>query len=198
MKIPIQSLETNLEVKKSKFVSRIHYVETRSEAQDIISDAKQSHPQSNHVVYAFVIGDERSEILGMSDDGEPKGTSGRPTMEVLRGSGIRNALLTTVRYFGGTKLGTGGLVKAYTRAAQLAVESCTVEEKKEKKHLKLELSYGEFEELTRRMKGLAAEMVNTEFREEVRVDIDVENQDLSALEKIVQDISRGSRTLRDR
>ncbi|AHC16841.1 YigZ family protein [Salinispira pacifica] len=198
MKIPIESQESLLEVKKSKFKSRIHYVESRSEAQDIISDVKQSHPQSNHVVYAFVIGDEWSEILGMTDDGEPKGTSGRPTMEVLRGSGIRNALLTTVRYFGGTKLGTGGLVKAYTRAAQLAVESCTVEEKKEKKHLRLELSYGEFEEVARRMKDLAAEIVNTEFHEEVCVEIDVENQDLSALENIVQDISRGRRTLRDR
>lgn len=198
MKIPGESCESLLEEKKSRFISRVHYVENRNEAIDIIAEQKRNHQQSNHVVYAFIIGDERSETSGMSDDGEPKGTSARPTMEVLKGSEMRNALITTVRYFGGTKLGTGGLVRAYTRAAQAALKHCNIVELKEKRSLTMVLSYSEYEELCRGIQKLSAEIVRTEFSEEVSLDIDVDTHDFLLLKTMVQDISKGKRILRDR
>src|SRR5574344_183749 len=87
----------------------------------LLHELKIQYADATHVVHAFVTG-TFGEVNGMSDDGEPAGTAGRPVLEVLKGSNITNVLLTVTRYFGGTLLGTGGLVKAYGDCAKLAIE----------------------------------------------------------------------------
>lgn len=92
-------------------------VETQAQAREKLHEVKQKYFDATHVVHAFSVG-LKSETFGMSDDGEPSGTAGRPVLDVLKGSGITNILLTVTRYFGGTLLGTGGLVHAYSESAK--------------------------------------------------------------------------------
>ncbi|MBI9107294.1 MAG: YigZ family protein [Spirochaetales bacterium] len=110
-----------LEIKKSRFISEVTPAGSPAEAREILKSKRREHPDAAHVVHAFITGAERQH-MGMSDDGEPSGTSGKPALEVLKGRGVTNLMLTIVRYFGGTKLGTGGLVRAYSEAARGALD----------------------------------------------------------------------------
>lgn len=104
-------------IKGSRFLAELIPVATSTEAREILALQKAQYEDATHVVHAFAVG-PTAGTLGCSDDGEPAGTAGRPVLEVLQGSGITNALLTVTRWFGGTKLGTGGLVRAYSTSAQ--------------------------------------------------------------------------------
>ena len=116
MLIPDGSSCFELIIKKSRFIAETAPVESPEEARALLKQKRLEHPEAAHVVHAFIAGNDR-QYMGMSDDGEPSGTSGKPVLEVLKGRGITNVMLTVVRYFGGTKLGTGGLVKAYSESA---------------------------------------------------------------------------------
>lgn len=116
MLIPDGCSAFELIIKKSRFIAEAAPVETPEAARGLLKLKRLEHPDANHVVHAFITGEDR-QYMGMSDDGEPSGTSGKPALEVLKGRGITNIILTIVRYFGGTKLGTGGLVKAYSESA---------------------------------------------------------------------------------
>ena len=109
--------------KKSKFIGYIKHVETEDEANEFIGSIKSKHWDAKHNVYAYIIG-ENSAIQRSTDDGEPAGTAGRPVLEVIKGENLTNVAIVVTRYFGGILLGTGGLVRAYGKAAKLAVENC--------------------------------------------------------------------------
>lgn len=111
--------------KKSRFIATVHPVETEDEATTFIEEVKKKYWDARHNCSAFVIG-KNAEITRCSDDGEPGGTAGRPILEVLLGEQIRNVAVVVTRYFGGTLLGTGGLVRAYTRAAQLGLAASEI------------------------------------------------------------------------
>jgi uncharacterized YigZ family protein len=117
-------------IEKSRFIGYIKPVETREEAEDFIRKIKSMHKGATHNVPAYVIGD-KAQIQWASDDGEPSGTSGAPMLHMLTGEGITNVVIVVTRYFGGIKLGTGGLVRAYTGTARLTLEAaglCEVRE----------------------------------------------------------------------
>ena len=103
--------------KKSRFIASVQAVSTEEEAVGFIETIKKRFWDARHHCYAYILG-EQGQTMRFSDDGEPSGTAGRPILEVLAGSGIRNLTVVVTRYFGGTLLGTGGLVRAYTQAAQ--------------------------------------------------------------------------------
>lgn len=107
-------------IKGSRFLSELIPCNSQSEARDILKSQKAKYSDATHVVHAFVVGNG-AEICGMSDDGEPSGTSGRPTLDVLKGRNCTNVILTITRWFGGTLLGTGGLVKAYSGGAKQVI-----------------------------------------------------------------------------
>lgn len=109
--------------KKSRFIADVQAVSTEEEATAFVEAQKKRYWDARHHCYAYILG-EQGQILRFSDDGEPSGTAGRPILEVLTGSGIRNLVLVVTRYFGGTLLGTGGLVRAYTQAAQAGLAAC--------------------------------------------------------------------------
>jgi uncharacterized YigZ family protein len=121
VRIPLESAQTELEVRKSKFLAFALPCTSLTDAKHMVSTLKAEHPGANHVVHAAVIG-ERGDEFSYSDDREPKNTAGRPALEVLKGSGITNVAIFIVRYFGGTLLGTGGLVKAYGESAKKVLE----------------------------------------------------------------------------
>ena len=114
-----------IEEKKSRFIAHVASVSTEEEAVAFIEAKKKQFWDARHNCYAYVLG-EHAQTMRFSDDGEPTGTAGRPILEVLVGSGIRNIIVVVTRYFGGTLLGTGGLVRAYTKAAQAGIEASVV------------------------------------------------------------------------
>lgn len=113
------------EEKKSRFIATVQKCESEDEAVAFIEDMKKKYWDARHNCSAFCIG-ARGELTRCSDDGEPSGTAGRPMLEVLIGEGIRNVAVVVTRYFGGVLLGTGGLVRAYTRAVQEGLKSCVI------------------------------------------------------------------------
>ena len=124
-----EACETQI-IEKSKFIAHAKPVETREEADKFIGEIKSRYKDATHNVPAMVLG-EKCQIQWASDDGEPQGTSGAPMVQMLVGEGLTNLVLVVTRYFGGIKLGTGGLVRAYTSSAKLAVEAagiCSVQQ----------------------------------------------------------------------
>lgn len=114
--------------KKSRFIGQIKPVYSEEEAYAFVEQIKKKHYDARHNCFAFSIGDEMP-LLRFSDDGEPQGTAGKPILEVINGSEIHNICIVVTRYFGGTLLGTGGLVRAYTDAAKEALANCETKRK---------------------------------------------------------------------
>lgn len=115
--------QAELVEKKSRFIATIRPVSSEEEAVAFIEEMKKKYYDARHNCSAFVIG-SKGELTRSSDDGEPSGTAGRPMLEVLTGSGIRNIAAVVTRYFGGVLLGTGGLVRAYSGAVKMALDQC--------------------------------------------------------------------------
>ena len=115
--------EAELVEKKSRFIATVRPVSSEEEAIAFIDEMKKKYYDARHNCSAFIIG-SNAQMTRSSDDGEPSGTAGKPMLEVLLGSGIRNIAAVVTRYFGGTLLGTGGLVRAYSGVLKEALESC--------------------------------------------------------------------------
>ena len=111
--------------KKSRFIGEVYPVTSEDEAAAILEKVKKQYWDARHHCWAYVVG-EVQPVERFSDDGEPSGTAGKPILEVLRGAGVTNTLIVVTRYFGGTLLGTGGLVRAYTKASQEALTVSTI------------------------------------------------------------------------
>ena len=124
-RVLLEGGEGEIVEKKSRFIATIRKCESEEEAVAFIEEMKKKYWDARHNCSAFVIG-SRGELTRCSDDGEPSGTAGRPMLEVLLGEGIRNIAVVVTRYFGGTLLGTGGLVRAYTQAVKEGLKSCSV------------------------------------------------------------------------
>ncbi len=114
--------------KKSRFIAQIFPIKTEEEALQLLAGVRKKHYDARHNCFAYVLGDN-NETERCSDDGEPSGTAGRPMMDVITGRGIRNVLVVVTRYFGGTLLGTGGLVRAYSAAVKEGLSDCVIVEK---------------------------------------------------------------------
>ncbi|MDD7269050.1 MAG: YigZ family protein [Treponema sp.] len=113
-------------IKGSRFLSELIPCESQAQARDILKAQKEKYADATHVVHAFIVG-KNGEVMGMSDDGEPSGTAGRPTLDVLKGRNCTNLIITITRWFGGTLLGTGGLVKAYSNGAKQVLEAAATQ-----------------------------------------------------------------------
>lgn len=128
--------------KKSKFICDLLPIRNELEAADAIDQIRKKYYDAKHHCYAYLTFSDGKEIERSSDDGEPSGTAGKPILEVLRGAGLRNTLAVVTRYFGGTLLGTGGLIKAYTEAAQGALKKANLFVRKKCNILEVYIDYG--------------------------------------------------------
>ena len=126
--------------KKSRFIATVRLVESEEEALSFIEEMRKKYWNATHNCYAYVIG-ERRELVRCSDDGEPSGTAGRPMLDVLLGENLYNTAVVVTRYFGGTLLGTGGLVRAYSRAVQEGLAQSDIIEKIYGAILQIETDY---------------------------------------------------------
>ena len=126
--------------KKSTFITHLIRINSEEEARDFIQKMKKKHYDATHVCSCYVVGDN-NEITRANDDGEPSGTAGAPMLDVLVKNNIKNACATVIRYYGGTKLGTGGLVRAYGGGVINALKNATLVERKDAFEIKLEIDY---------------------------------------------------------
>lgn len=148
-RIPAEKHRIEIVVVNSRFITTIGYVDSVDEAKTFLNALRAEMPDASHHVHAYRVGYGNSVIESMSDDGEPSGTAGPPVLAVLRGSDIGDIIIVVTRYFGGTKLGTGGLVRAYGDAAREGLKTLQTEEKIEKKLLGIETNYSLYEQIKR-------------------------------------------------
>ena len=144
--VPCTPLRDSLTVVNSRFITTIRRVDNVAAAREQLASVRAELADASHHVYAFRIGFGNSVTEGMSDDGEPTGTAGPPILAVLRGTEIGDILVVVSRYFGGTKLGTGGLVRAYSEAARRGLARLKTERKVEWNTLGIEISYSLYEQ----------------------------------------------------
>ncbi len=127
-------------IKKSKFIGYAKPIESEKEAISFIEKIKKKHKDATHNVPVYILG-ENNDIQRYSDDGEPSGTAGIPILEVLKKENLRNVVVVVTRYFGGIKLGTGGLVRAYIKAAKIALKAAKIVEKILFSKIKIRIEY---------------------------------------------------------
>lgn len=127
-------------INKSKFIGYASPISSENQAKEFIEKINQKHKDATHNVYAYVYG-ENSNIQRYSDDGEPSGTAGIPVLEVIKKEDLRNVVIVVTRYFGGIKLGAGGLVRAYTKGAKIGLEDANIVDKILHKKIKIRADY---------------------------------------------------------
>lgn len=176
--------------KKSRFIANIRRCETEEEAVAFIEEMKKKYWDARHNCSAMVIG-SRGELTRCSDDGEPSGTAGRPMLEVLLGEGIRNIAVVVTRYFGGTLLGTGGLVRAYTQAVQEGLKACIVGRMRLGRQLEVHTDYNGVGNIQYILGQRGIEPTNSVYTDSVMLELLVPVEIVESLEKEITEATAG-------
>ncbi len=158
--------------KKSRFIATTRPVKTEEEAAAFVEEIKKKYWDARHNCYAYVIG-ERGEFCRCSDDGEPAQTAGRPMLNILLGEEIRDVCVVVTRYFGGTLLGTGGLVRAYSGAVQEGLSNSVVVEKIQGRKLRILTDYNGLGKIQYIVGQMGFTVLNTEYTDQVAVSLAV-------------------------
>ena len=172
------------EIKKSRFICHLKRVYTEEEARAFISEIKKEHHKANHNCSAFTLGD-RQEIQRSSDDGEPSGTAGVPMLEILKKREITNVCAVVTRYFGGIKLGAGGLIRAYAGSVGHALDQVGLVKFVTQEQLILTLDYGNYDGLQRFLSAQGLIISESEFLSDVTVKLFV---DLDKTDQLLADL----------
>lgn len=176
--------------KKSRFIATIEPVETVEEAEAFIEKTKKKYWDARHNCHAFSVG-TNMPLSRCSDDGEPSGTAGKPMLEVLTGRGIHNAAVVVTRYFGGTLLGTGGLVRAYTQAVQEGLKNCKLVEKYSGILMKLSMDYTDLGKVTYILNEMSIYIENTEYTDGVVMNILIPEDETETVKKKLTEATSG-------
>ncbi|MCR4996909.1 MAG: YigZ family protein [Butyrivibrio sp.] len=161
--------------KKSRFIGASYIVESVEDAEKKIAEVSKKYWDARHNCYAYVIG-KNSENTRCSDNGEPSGTAGKPILEVITGAGLTNTLVIVTRYFGGVLLGTGGLVRAYTQAAQAAVAASETGEMVYARQLTIEVAYNMINNVKYFLEQNKISISDPRYTENVQYDICVKEE----------------------
>ena len=174
------------EIKKSRFICHAKRVYSEEEARDFIAAIKKEHYKATHNCSAFIVG-EKSEIKRTSDDGEPIGTAGVPMLGVMENHQLTNVCFVVTRYFGGIKLGAGGLIRAYAGSVALAIKEIGLIEIKEQAGLRLKMSYSQYQNFDNFLKAEDLIEFDTEFTDLVATTIYIDKQEKEPLvQKLVE------------
>lgn len=189
MKVLKEERKAELIVKKSRFIAIARTCSNPAEVKKIVDETRAQYPDATHVVHAAVMGNQFS----FSDDHEPKNTAGRPALEVLKGSGITNIIVLIIRYFGGTLLGTGGLVKAYGDSTKLVLDGIQTEELVEKTPFSMTIGYEMYESTKRILASVNADSVKEDFGTEITISGQMPVSAKDSLVSQISDLSNGRR-----
>lgn len=181
--------EAELIEKKSRFIARVWRAEAEEEALEHIKEMREKHRDATHNVYAYNI--RENNITRYSDDGEPSGTSGQPTLNVFLSENVQNVCCVVTRYFGGILLGAGGLVRAYSKAAKMALDAAGIARMAEWHRFLIACPYGFYERAKYLLEAAEAVTESTEFAADVRLDVLVRADRADEFERDMADASAG-------
>lgn len=183
-----------IEEKKSRFIASIEPVTTVEEANDFIAKIKKQYWDARHNCVAYVIGDD-GQLTRCSDDGEPSGTAGRPMLEVLTGEKVTNVCVVVTRYFGGTLLGTGGLVRAYQGATKEGLKNCSVLKKIKGVCVKVTCNYNDFGKIQFMCTQNGYYLGEAEYGVDVLLEIIVEETEVTNVVTSIMDVTKGKASI---
>ncbi len=176
----------------SRFIASAGPAFTVEEARKFIQKVRSEFPDATHNVPAFLVGHGASVITHCSDDGEPTGTAGRPALAVLQGSGLGDTVVVITRYYGGTKLGTGGLVKAYTEAVQKVLKTVPLAQKRATHTALLSVSYPYYERVRILVRECMGEVMDEEFGADGTLTLRFPIEDFERFQTRLLELSRGA------
>ena len=191
MKKLVESEEGIYIEKKSKFICHLFTVTSADEVTEIIKAEKKKYYDAKHHCYAYVMGDDGSDIK-CSDDGEPSGTAGRPMLDILQKEGLTDILCVVTRYFGGTLLGTGGLVRAYSAALKDAIDKSTFKNETEAVIVKYKYGYNFDARISSYLRDKDIKVLDSEYSDAVEITIVLEKEVYSAVDADLVNITNGS------
>lgn len=189
--VPLEAVRAEYQAGNSRFIACLSPCDSVEAARAYLHGIRREFADASHHVPAFIIGGGNTVHEFCSDDGEPSGTAGRPALTVLKGSGLGNLCLVIVRYFGGTLLGTGGLVKAYTEAAQHALALVRRAAIVPVHSLELELPYHLYERCRQEIDRHKGELTAEAFGESVRLKLELASEQLAAFQLRLAELSSG-------
>ena len=184
------------EIKKSRFICHAKRVYSEEEARDFFTAIKKEHYKATHNCSAFIVG-ERSEIKRTSDDGEPSGTAGVPMLGVLENHNLTNVCVVVTRYFGGIKLGAGGLIRAYAGSVALAVKEIGIIEIKEQAGIAIQMSYAQYQEYGNFLREHNLMELETTFTDQIDTIIYVDKEEKENIKSALVEFFNGKVTLTD-
>ncbi len=181
---PVNSVSEEIEIKKSRFISFAKKVISRDQAMEFIQELRDAFPDARHVCWAYLLGDPKNSTnCASNDDGEPSGTAGKPILSQINYSSIGNVAVVIVRYFGGIRLGAGGLVRAYRESAQKALKALEVEEHITHVELLVNCPFSEENSLRKIIESLQGEILKIDYSYEVRIAVSLPEAFISRLKQ---------------
>ncbi|NLJ45019.1 MAG: YigZ family protein [Treponema sp.] len=189
--VPWEPARTEIRVVNSRFIASLEPVDSAEAARAFIARIRSEFPDASHHVPAYVLGGGKTVTEYCSDDGEPSGTAGRPLLAVLKGSGLGDAAIVVTRYFGGTLLGTGGLVKAYSEAGKAVLGRTRKATLVETGRFELDLPYRLFDRFQALAEGLGGSIAERSFGEDVSLALDLPLSARGDFEAALNSLSSG-------
>lgn len=178
--------QSEYEIKRSRFIAVIAPTGDGDQLEAFLNELARQHPQATHLTFAWRILTPEGLRERCHDAGEPSGTAGRPILSHLQGKNLINVCLAVVRYFGGTKLGAGGLARAYGQAARQVLEIATIQPHIQYRSLKAQIDYRQFQNLSKRLAEFGAEVENAEYGTGVTVTIRVPETHYQEVQRLLQ------------
>lgn len=191
LQTPTSSVRLETEVKKSRFIASLAPADSIEQAEQFVADCRRQFSDATHNTYAYIIGGEKSAQSACSDDGEVSGTAGRPMLNILQHAPLTNVVLVVTRYYGGTLLGTGGLLRAYQQAAQMAVQQVEKKSYKTMMAVRVRFAYSLEPQLRYLLPQYQANLVECQHREQVQFDLELPLELWPEFERCLVQISRG-------
>jgi uncharacterized YigZ family protein len=190
--VPMGRHRVEQSIERSRFICTVQRVDSAATAQAFLREMNSEFADATHNCWAYVAGSPgNTNVIGMSDAGEPHGTAGRPMLTVLLHSGVGEIAAIVTRYYGGTKLGTGGLVKAYGGTVQLALETLQLAERVDYVEAELSIGYACITAIQQMIASLGAEVTEQAYGVEVRYGLRVPRANVESLRSAVADMTRG-------
>ncbi len=182
--------------KKSRFICSVKPVNSEKEAVDFVKEIRDKYKDATHNVFAYVVM-AKIEIQKASDDGEPQGTAGIPVLEVIKREGLKNICVVVTRYFGGTLLGAGGLIRAYSSSAKAGIDKALICTKALYSRLSVKIDYAQLGRVKNAIEKLKNKIVSLEYREFVVICIDVRYDNIDTTIKKLTDITNGQAKIKN-
>ncbi len=189
--LPAKTHQVELQIKGSQFIAWAAPTHSKPESMAFIQTLRIEHPQANHVCWAYIAGSPASTVRSMSDDGEPNGTAGRPMLKVLEYSGLGNIVVAVVRYFGGIKLGKGGLQRAYSDAVLLVLEDMPVQQYVSRLELALVYDYAYEDSISRLCNRYDGVDIVINYNQQVSMHLALANNQITQFKEEALQITAG-------